>query len=203
MPPLQLSSLSPRHLMALFSLGGLSKPHEMRQLQFFPSPLVGEGRERGSSEALAFLAGIYAHNCLCRRAIYSGRHTGRPLQGGTCLLAFSSLFRCIFVAARSHGASSLTGAPSRMRCGSDNFFPRPLGEGRVRAILTASPGGMRCRRYNFPSPSGRGQGEGNLDGLSGRHEMPQLQLRRGRWLQLFVAAPSHGAFFSWHPLRAA
>ena len=26
-----------------------------------------------------------------------------------------------------------------------------------------------------------------------RHEMPPLQLRRGRWLQVFVAAPSQGA----------
>ena len=28
-------------------------------------------------------------------------------------------------------------------------LPRPLGEGRVRAILAASSGGMRCRRYNY------------------------------------------------------
>ena len=30
-------------------------------------------------------------------------------------------------------------------------------------------------------------------GLCRRHEMPPLQLRRGHWLQIFAAAPSHGA----------
>ena len=32
-----------------------------------------------------------------------------------------------------------------------------------------------------------------LGGLCRRHEMPPLQLRRGHWLQIFAAAPSHGA----------
>ena len=30
-----------------------------------------------------------------------------------------------------------------------SFVPRPLGEGRVRAILTASPSRIRCRPYNY------------------------------------------------------
>ena len=37
------------------------------------------------------------------------------------------------------------------------LLPRPLGEGRVRAILTASPGGMRCRPYNYGGAQPRPQ----------------------------------------------
>ena len=84
----------------------------------------------------------------------------------------------------------------------DTGFPlKTCGNDRRREGLArgAAPpaGAMRWRqklaRSSCPSPSGRGQGEGNLDGLSGPHEMPPLQRRRG-------AAPPAGAR-SWRCLK--
>ena len=47
------------------------------------------------------------------------------------------------------GAATPAGAMRWRHTLALSFSPRPLGEGRVRAILTASPGGMRCRPYNY------------------------------------------------------
>ena len=77
---------------------------------------------------------------------------------------------------RDRGAAPPAGAMRWRQKLARSFFPRPLGEGRVRAILAASSSRIRCRPYYNdgeaqPRPQAPGHGAGYEDQLQ-RHWIP-------------------------------
>ena len=58
---------------------------------------------------------------------------------------------------RDRGAAPPAGAMRWRQKLAHSFVPRPLGEGRVRAILASSSGGIRCRPYNYGGAQPRPQ----------------------------------------------